>query len=409
MSAPFSLAALAANPSPVWRYGLYIGVVVVCVVAWVGFFDGQAELEIDEAFTRAGIIYGLARVLNGVISFIQDVDINVLVLSVSPGEFLDPLNDLIEQFSQVMTFALASLALQKVLLLITSHQVFNVLLTLAGINVLGGRWISPGYSLWALKVFITLFVLRLSLVLIILANSAVDALFLADQTQVHQQSLSSLEQDLSAIADSLNDGKAAALDDERTQALEAQLSDLAEQSLAISRTIKQKQQAIAQQQGIIRRMNSDAGLIDRLNPFREEKDPRVLRATAAINSLETEIDNLERRHKDVRQQQDTAREALDCEKRRAAGEACSVTEWLGNKTGTAAIRDRINRIEQSAEAKIDSVISLLTLMVLKTILLPLLFWWLIVRILKLLWRDDRWRDARGFDEGRVEQEATVPR
>jgi len=111
----------------------------------------------------------------------------------------------------------------------------------------------------------------------------------------------------------------------------------------------------------------------------------VLRATAAINSLETEIDNLERRHKDVRQQQDTAREALDCEKRRAAGEACSVTEWLGNKTGTAAIRDRINRIEQSAEAKIDSVISLLTLMVLKTILLPLLFWWLIVRILKLLW------------------------
>lgn len=398
MSNPSPLAALVYNPSHPWRYGLYIGVVIVCAIAWLGVFDARAELDVDAALANAGIIYGLARVLNGVISFIQDVDIHVLVLTVSPGEFLAPLNDLVEQFSKVMTFALASLALQKVLLLITSHQIFNVLLTLAGINVFAARWISPGYSLWALKIFITLFVLRLSLVLIILANTAVDAVFLADQTRIHKQSLSSLEQDLSAIADNLSDGKAAPVDRERSAALAAELSELAAQSLDIARSIQQKQQAIALQQGIVRRARPDTGLMDRLNPFRQEKDPRVLRAIAAIKTLEAEIGDLERRQQGLQRQQAAARAALDCEKRRAAGEACSVGEWLGNKTGTSALRAKISSIQQSAEDKIDSVIALLTLMVLKTIILPLLFWWLIVRTIKALWRVDSGRDDRSLDE-----------
>ena len=53
-----------------------------------------------------------------------------MVASFGLGEALDPLNDLVEQYSTLMKYAIASLLVQKLLLTITSNIVFKLLLRL---------------------------------------------------------------------------------------------------------------------------------------------------------------------------------------------------------------------------------------------------------------------------------------
>ena len=83
-----------------------------------------------ESIKDAAIIYGVARSINGVISVLQSAEISALVGSVHPGELLDPMNDLIERFSTVMSWSLGSLVLQKVLLAVFSSYSFKVIFTL---------------------------------------------------------------------------------------------------------------------------------------------------------------------------------------------------------------------------------------------------------------------------------------
>ena len=56
--------------------------------------------------------------------------------SVSIGETLDPLNDLIERFSGVMLWGLSSLALQKILITIFSSYPVKILLTILSFGMI---------------------------------------------------------------------------------------------------------------------------------------------------------------------------------------------------------------------------------------------------------------------------------
>lgn len=60
----------------------------------------------DETAANAFYTFALARSLNAIISVIQDTDISIapagVGVSTSPGELLDPLNDMIERFSWLM-------------------------------------------------------------------------------------------------------------------------------------------------------------------------------------------------------------------------------------------------------------------------------------------------------------------
>ena len=71
-------------------------------------------------FERAFITFALARTLNGVISAVQGTKLALqpagVGVTLTPGEVLDPVNDLIERFSWIMMAATLSLGVQQVLL-----------------------------------------------------------------------------------------------------------------------------------------------------------------------------------------------------------------------------------------------------------------------------------------------------
>jgi hypothetical protein len=82
--------------------------------------DRHAEDDLDSLFQRALITFALARTLNGLISAMQGTEVALqpagVGVTLTPGEILDPVNDLVERFSWIMLGATISLGIQQVLL-----------------------------------------------------------------------------------------------------------------------------------------------------------------------------------------------------------------------------------------------------------------------------------------------------
>ena len=80
-------------------------------------FDGNADKVGQEytetGFKRALVTFASARAINGLISVAQGTEVAVQPAGVgavfTPGEILDPVNDLVEQFSPVMLFSAAGI------------------------------------------------------------------------------------------------------------------------------------------------------------------------------------------------------------------------------------------------------------------------------------------------------------
>lgn len=115
------------------KYGLMaLAIVALLALSFLKPIDHSSQSQLDSALTRAMIGFGLARTLNGVISVAQGTEFAVQPAGVgvnfSPGEILDPINDLVERFSWVMLLATSSLGVQKILLEVSSWMGVSLLL-----------------------------------------------------------------------------------------------------------------------------------------------------------------------------------------------------------------------------------------------------------------------------------------
>lgn len=106
--------------------------------------DAGASEYYEGAFTRALATYAAARMLNAAISVVQGTELAVspagMGVTLTVGEILDPVNDLIERFSWVLLLSTVSLGVQKVLMGIGVWAGFRVLIILSMIAFLGGLW-----------------------------------------------------------------------------------------------------------------------------------------------------------------------------------------------------------------------------------------------------------------------------
>jgi hypothetical protein len=148
-----------------WQLGL--GLLLAGGLAWSGLLDQASAAYVDGALLGTGAIYATARGINALVSVLQGTELDLAVLTLSVGELLDPINDLIERFSAILLFALGSLALQKILLELVSHTSFNLLLTASALATLAALYWGNGASYRALlRLFVVTVVLRFSLALV---------------------------------------------------------------------------------------------------------------------------------------------------------------------------------------------------------------------------------------------------
>lgn len=106
---------------------LFISVVAL-FFAFSFMLDSQAKTLIDKAFTQAVIVFGSAKALNAVISLAQGTELDLPLVTVAIGQVLDPINDLVEQFSLIMLASMISLGIQKILMGFVTNGWFNLLL-----------------------------------------------------------------------------------------------------------------------------------------------------------------------------------------------------------------------------------------------------------------------------------------
>lgn len=97
--------------------------IVICALlaglVWAGPLNQLADQYAEEGLQRALSTFAAARGLNALISLLQGTAFNVefgVGATIQPGAVLDPLDDLVEQFSSLMLMATLSFGLQKWLL-----------------------------------------------------------------------------------------------------------------------------------------------------------------------------------------------------------------------------------------------------------------------------------------------------
>ena len=152
--------------------------------------DRLAETQYNALFQRALITFALARTLNGVISAVQGTELALqpagVGLTLTPGQVLDPINDLVERFSWVMLGATISLGVQQVLLDIGQWWGIKVLL---GVLALAWLWVrlrrtapadgnSSGSEKMLFRVFIIVAFIRFAVPVAMIANEGLYRLFL---------------------------------------------------------------------------------------------------------------------------------------------------------------------------------------------------------------------------------------
>lgn len=152
--------------------------------------DRIAQAEHESLFQRALITFALARTLNGVISAVQGTELALqpagVGVTLTPGQALDPINDMIERFSWIMLGASLSLGVQQVLLDVGQWWGVRLLLGALGLlwlwfRLLGQSGQPPGSrdaGQVIFRIFIIVLFIRFAVPAAMIANEGLYRLFL---------------------------------------------------------------------------------------------------------------------------------------------------------------------------------------------------------------------------------------
>jgi len=188
------------------KWLMTIVIIAITVLGFVRVADEKAHTMVDDSIVAAGASFAVARTLDAAISVVKSTELSVGVASVDIGEMLNPISDLINKFSWVMTLAVGSLTLQKILLMMMASKLANVLLFTASFSLLVTMWVNSAkqYKHIALSAFKMVVLIRFAVVLSLGLNIMVDKLFIDEQIQ--QQS--SQIEGVTALVKEAQDGDA---------------------------------------------------------------------------------------------------------------------------------------------------------------------------------------------------------
>ena len=176
---------------PVRKWLLSLGLVALGILSVIPFIDQHAATNYEQLFKRAVVTFALARTINGVISVVQGTEIALqpagVGVTLTPGQILDPVNDLVERFSWIMLTASISLGVQNVLLDISAWWVIQTLVALLAAWLLLRLWFpaqgSEVYSVLLKRVFLMLLFIRFAVPVMLLANDLLYQQFLESRYQ----------------------------------------------------------------------------------------------------------------------------------------------------------------------------------------------------------------------------------
>jgi len=204
------------------------------VVGLTNNIDQAARDQLDSSFRSAMGTFVVARGMNATISVFQGTEVAIepggVGIILTPGQILDPINDLIERFSWVVLAAGTSLGAQILLLEFGSSSIARVMLLLAGSILLLSAWTSILDRLsWRhilVKASVLILFLRFLIPVVVLANETLYSSFLESS---YSESYNALE-DVKADVDEFQNQEGATLPEDADDGLLNSISRLYERT-----------------------------------------------------------------------------------------------------------------------------------------------------------------------------------
>lgn len=165
---------------------------MIAIAAWMPRFDAPAMEQVDAGMKRALITFASARALNAAISLAQGTEVTLGVgagVTLSVGEILDPVNDLVESFSNFMLMATVAFGVQKILLVMGQYEYVKVLLVMVllgwGAIYFSGK--SP--PRWLQNLLIVMLMVRFAIPVVTVGSDLVFERFLAESYHADQHAM----------------------------------------------------------------------------------------------------------------------------------------------------------------------------------------------------------------------------
>ncbi len=331
-------------------------VILVIFFSWQGAVDDAARSYLNQSIKNAAITYGVTRLINAVVSVLQSLDISVVFVSVQIGDFLTPLHDTVERFAEVMTFAIVSLTLQRVLIEIVEHSFFNVLLTLSGVGLCLAVFIKM-YVPQAVRLFVTLLFVRFSLALVLMLNMTVDYVFLEHQIQQEHEVMSEAKQELDS-----------------TYKMVMEQGEKAEESQTEKKNQKQPDDAPSLAENIQTKPLAQANLASDTYVEQVTAGDSMWGSVAGfVSSMVDDVSDV------TGSIADTTVEVVD-------NAVDKVSSFVVNPKDI--VLNKFKELKVRTMPWIENFLTLMALFLLKTIFLPLLFWYALLKGVKLIWVKD---------------------
>jgi hypothetical protein len=175
------------------RVGLAALMAAVILCSWLAPLDRAADHQVDAGLKRALVSFATARALNAVISVAQGTEVAFepagIGMVFTPGQLLDPLNDLVEQFSNLMLAASVAFGIQKVFLSIGAHWLASSLLTVLALGW-GAFYLRPKPVPAVLsRLLIVLLMIRFAVPVVAIGTDMLFREFMAADYQSSQQAI----------------------------------------------------------------------------------------------------------------------------------------------------------------------------------------------------------------------------
>lgn len=191
------------------RARIFITLLAMLMVVLVhsNTLDEKGAIATEEGLTRALVTFGVSRGLNGVISVVQGTEVAVepvgIGMTFTPGQILDPVNDLVERFSTIVLVAGTAFGIQRVALEVSSAELYSWITTALLIVVIVFVWGQGSVPKWlfssALKLTLVLVIVRFAVPVLAIAGDVFYQHFLEPQFTESSEQLNVTSQRLSAL------------------------------------------------------------------------------------------------------------------------------------------------------------------------------------------------------------------
>jgi hypothetical protein len=344
-------------------------VLVIVATSWTPLWRSIPQAQLNAAIVDAGVIFAASRGVNALVSAFQGTELDLTVLQLSIGELLDPVNDLIERFSGVVTFALASLVVQKYLLAMLTKAGVSALVTVTGFTAVLARWFAgPAVFSISFRVFLILLIPQALIIATVLASLAVDrALLPGSQSSSFYQ----IESFLAELEDIERLQRAGQQSREFVSASPGVMDDLRKyrgrkQDLETDLTMKEGQLKEAAK-------NIPAGgCVMKWTPTACKK---VDDLEDEVEFLRLEIEGVESRITYLESQVDDVYEKNDI--------SCGV---LSPGECKKLVGEQLMGLRNQVGALANSVVDLMGAMILKSVVIPVIFLLVFIQMSKAIWR-----------------------